>query len=153
MARQVREGDVRLAGSEKAIEAPQSIIFTIPGPFVSGNNAKTKDGRRTTASRAFDMKVALLAKAAVRACGWVMPEYVTGTITVVNVRMDWDNLAKELMDPLQGIVMPFDSRAKDMRVVMLRVKNYPEEAIVTLYASDGKAYGYPKPLKTMPKIL
>jgi hypothetical protein len=116
------------------------LTLVIPGPFVSGNHAKTRDGRRTTESRAFDAKVATLARLAAREQGWRMPTYVRGLVVLISLRMDWDNACKELMDPLQGIVFPYDSRLVDVRVVTLRVPRRPAEARLHFRQADGRRY-------------
>jgi hypothetical protein len=116
------------------------LSLVIPGPFVSGNHAKTRDGRRTTESRAFDEKVAVLARLAAREQAWRMPAFVRGMVVLIGLRMDWDNACKELMDPLQGIVFPYDSRLVDVRVVSIRVRGRPQEARLTFRPADGRRY-------------
>jgi hypothetical protein len=127
-----------------------TLAFSIPGPFVSGNHAKTREGRRTTASRAFDAKVRMLARIAAREQGWRCAQYVVGTVVLVNVRIDVDNFLKEALDPLQGIVYPFDSRLLDLRVATLRIGKREPHACLSFTAVDGRAYGREKPLRAFP---
>lgn len=116
------------------------LTLVIPGPFVSGNHAKTRDGRRTTASREFDEKVATLARMAAEEQDWKVPPYVRGLVVLIGLRMDWDNACKEIMDPLQGIVFPYDSRLVDVRVVSIRARKRPQEARLYFRPADGRRY-------------
>ena len=123
-----------------------TLKFTVPGPFVSGNHAKTRDGRRTAKAREFDEKVRMLCAEAARKQGWTPPDYVEVWLTATNVGIDADNLAKEVLDPLQGIAFPFDSRILRLTVVRFRNELSPR-VFVWVSPVDGKQYGFPKPRK------
>jgi hypothetical protein len=116
------------------------LAFTIPGPFVSGNHAKTRDGRRTSASREFDERVASIARGAAAAQGWKMPGYVRALYVLVGLGIDFDNAIKEINDPLQGIVYPHDSRISDIRVVIIRGYKAEAEARLSFRPTDKRRY-------------
>ena len=120
-----------------------SLSFMVPGPFVSGNHAKTRDGRRTTKSREFDAKVKMIAGVAAHRHGWTIPDYVHVDLTVCNVGIDADNLAKEILDPLQGVAFAFDSRIITLSVVRSKQKNIEPYVRVEVHVADGKEYGFP----------
>lgn len=111
---------------------------------MSGNHAKTRDGRRTADARLFDARVSSIAKAAALAVGWQMPDYVAVDLTIYNCRIDRDNVAKEIMDPLEGVVFAFDSRVLDGRILKMKDKRGPRVEVVA-QAIDGSEYGYRKP--------
>ncbi len=123
-----------------------ALEFEIPGPFVSGNHAKTRDGRRTTKAREFDEKVRILCAAAVREQKWAQPEYVRVLVSAVNVGIDCDNLAKELLDPMQGRQGAF---LHDSRVLALYVSRWKapgtQRVLVSIEGIDGQEHGFPKP--------
>jgi Holliday junction resolvase RusA-like endonuclease len=120
-----------------------SLDFTIPGPFVSGNHAKTRDGRRTSRSREFDEKVRMIAAAAARTAQWVLPDYVHVDLTVLNVGIDADNLAKEVLDPMQGIAFAFDSRIIELSVLRRKAKDAEPYVRVKVTPANGALYGFP----------
>lgn len=122
----------------------------IPGPFVSGNHAKTRDGRRTTAARQFDEKVKMLCAQAVRDLHWVAPDYVAVIISAINVGIDCDNLAKELLDPMQGEMGAFLHDSRVLALAVFRFKDDGEQRVLIEVAPASHAHGFTKPRKRKP---
>jgi hypothetical protein len=131
--------------------AKPRLVFSIPGPFVSGNHAKTRDGRRTTASREFDEKVRIIAGAAATKAKWEMPDYVHVDLTVFNVGIDADNLAKEILDPLQGIAFAFDSRILGLSVLRCKARDFEPTVRVEVHPTRGESFGWPPVRKSKKK--
>jgi Holliday junction resolvase RusA-like endonuclease len=132
----------------------------VRGKPVSGNHAtmpqvcgRTPQGApiirniRTAESRVFDDKVSTIALAATLGIGWKIPDYVRCDVWVANIRMDRDNVIKELFDPMQGIVFHHDSRILDGRTIKLKDKGGPR-VIVHVREVDGAKYGFRRPAKT-----
>jgi Holliday junction resolvase RusA-like endonuclease len=130
----------------------------IPGKPISGNHAKvpTENGRqvRSKDSREYDARIASIAKAAVVAAGWVMPDYVNVDVILYNTRLDRENALKELHDPLERIVFAHDSRILDGRTKKIKDNGGPR-VMLHISAVDGGDYGFsppraPKPAKLDP---
>lgn len=117
------------------------LTVTIPGAVVSGNHSKFRSNRLTPESREFDARVRSILIAEVRRVGWVAPEYVEVEITLWNSLVDWDNAAKEIMDPLQGLAISLDSRVLDARVTKRLDAGRPR-IVVTIQQADPALYGY-----------
>jgi Holliday junction resolvase RusA-like endonuclease len=136
------------------------LIF--PGKPMSGNHSQPplRGGRtpkgaprfrnvRTAEARKADERIERIALAATLSARWKMPDYVRCDVWICNIRMDRDNVLKELNDPLQGIVFHHDSRILDGRTIKLKDKRGPR-VILHISPIDGRRYGYRPPAKVRP---
>jgi len=97
-----------------SVETPQEIVFTVPGEPVPKARARiSRSGRPylPKKTRDYQKKVALCAKAA------GVKELYTGPVLVYvrfymrnRVRKDVDNMAKSLLDGLNGVIWGDDSQ-------------------------------------------
>jgi Holliday junction resolvase RusA-like endonuclease len=127
--------------------------IVIPGKPISGNHAKvpTENGRqvRSKESREYDKRIASIAKAAVIAAGWVMPDYVRVDMIIYGSRTDRDNACKEILDPCQGIVFAHDSRVLDGFIKRIKDGGEPR-VMLRISEVNGAIYGFSCPRKPKP---
>jgi Holliday junction resolvase RusA-like endonuclease len=85
-----------------------------------------------------------VARVAVLAARWEMPDYVRMDILAVNIDADRDNVSKPCADAMEGLCYSNDRRIKTGDITLMRAKGVPR-VIVAIQAIHGKAFGYPKP--------
>jgi Holliday junction resolvase RusA-like endonuclease len=109
------------------------VIFTKSGPVVG--SYKTKE------AKVFQERARSIALAAAWRAGWrTVPPWVRVDMVLWNSRLDRDNL-KPLLDALQGVCYPYDSRILDGWVEKRR-DGRGERVSICVTEIDPTEYGY-----------
>ena len=99
-----------------------ALLFTVPGPIVSGNRAsRIVNGRavKSAEKRRTEERVRSISFAAALKAGWVPPERAAVYIVAVNSRYDADNLVKALSDGMVPYAIVNDN-PKHLRALHIR---------------------------------
>lgn len=99
-----------------------TVTFNVPGKVASNNRVTRFGGRgahKSPVAVSYQQRVFQHAFAAVQAMGWAKPEACMVEIEAYNVRLDVDNVAKNVLDGMNGAM--YDD---DKRVVRLTIAKY-----------------------------
>lgn len=120
------------------------IIVDVPGaPVPCARPRVTKRGTFLPARvRQYENKVRICADAQCKRDGWSIVEDATYEVSITihraQLRGDWDNFAKALTDPLNGIIWKDDRQVRKATVVMELDRVNPRARVVVLRRIGGE---------------